>query len=251
MKLFVLKNATRVVVARKAHDIPINLGLLEWFRFAGKVKPASEIEAFDSSKKLDCQYDGSYAATSNDIQGEGEGFNPVDDTALSAAPMGSHVQHAQVSNEQPGYLQSLNKWKFRMDWPHGNHSRVGMLCDDQNNHLDTSYDAMRDRLYDSQRQDMYFRIGRGEQVTMCKEVMPYEDWAPIAADHRFLNNVGRQFQAEEDEKWMLDTITTGHSSTPGAHFFGLGVTHNYLRNADVYKKVKAKVNQSVLRSQFF
>ena len=51
---------------------------------------------------------------------------------------------------------------------------------------------------------MYFRIGRGEQVTMCKEVMPYEDWAPIAADHRFLNNVGRQFQAEEDEKWMID-----------------------------------------------
>ena len=51
---------------------------------------------------------------------------------------------------------------------------------------------------------MYFRIGRGEQVTMCKEVMPYEDWAPIAADHRFLNNVGRQYQAEEDEKWMLD-----------------------------------------------
>ena len=27
-----------------------------------------------------------------------------------------------------------------------------MLCDDQNNHLDSSYDAMRDRLYDSQRQ---------------------------------------------------------------------------------------------------
>ena len=85
MKLFVLKNATRVVVARKAHDIPINFGelllvllivsspfsgLLEWFRFAGKVKPASEIEAFDASKKLDCQYDGSYAATSNDINGK-------------------------------------------------------------------------------------------------------------------------------------------------------------------------------------
>ena len=154
MKLFVLKNATRVVVARKAHDIPINFGklllahsrasyLLQVFS-NGSDSPArssppvrSRLSTLPRSSTANTMALTPLPRTTSTVKhfprfssltawfpGEGEGFNPIDDSALSVAPMGSHVQHAQVSNEQPGYLQSLNKWKFRMDWPHGNHSRV-------------------------------------------------------------------------------------------------------------------------------
>ena len=73
--------------------------------------------------------------------------------------------------------------------------------------LDARVDAMRDRMYDEQRQDFFYRCERAEMVFTRKETLPYEQWAPISADHRYLNATGRQYFAEQDEEYMLDVST--------------------------------------------
>merc|ERR1711936_1238315 len=87
-------------------------------------------------------------------------------------------------------------------------------------------DAMRDRMYDEQRQDFFYRNERAEMAATRKDTLPYEQWSPISADHRYLNPTGRQYMAEMDEAYMLDKITTGSTKVPGGIFSLDEISHN-------------------------
>merc|ERR1739848_23858 len=256
MKLYVVGRTAQRSLAISAkqnyHQIPINYGLADWWGVTGKVKPASEIEKFDHTKVADCQYRGEYVVYPEDVKApvgvEPANFNPIDGDAPAGSPLGNMVQFESVPNakECPSWYVNFNAWKFRQDHPSGNASRQGMLVDDQNNNMDGMLDAMRDRMYDSQRQDYFYRIERGDLAWTRKDTLPYEQWSPISADHRYLNATGRQLLAEMDEEWMLDKITTGSTKVAG----GMFAPWTRFRTFFTYKKVQSKIDSSVLRSQF-
>jgi len=256
MKLFVLgRTAQRTLAttsAQKYHSIPINFGLGDWWGYAGKTKAKTEIAAFDPSKRVDCQFRDPYTVYPQDVAappGVAAGtFNVIDGDAPGQTPLGSAVQFESVGNtkEIPSWYVNFNAWKFRQDHPSGNASRLGQLNDDQVNCQDSMLDAMRERMYDAQRQDHYYRIERADYVGTRKDTLPYEDWSPISADHKYLNATGRQLFAEMDEEFMMDKITTGTSKVTGKMF----APWTGLRTIRTMAAVKAKVNASVLRSQF-
>lgn len=78
------------------------------------------------------------------------------------------------------------------------------MNDDQVNIQSKMLDAMRERMYDAQRQDAYYRMERADFSWTRKDTLPYEDWSPISGDHKYLNATGRQLFAEMDEEYMLD-----------------------------------------------
>jgi len=252
MKLFVVGRVTNRAVQRNYHQIPINYGLADWWGVAGKAKPLNQIEKFDHTKRADCQFKGKYCVYPEDVKApaglEPHQFNVIDADAPPSSEMGAMVQYESVVNskEIPGWYRNFNAWKFRQDHPAGNASRVGCLVDDQVNMLDARVDAMRDRMYDEQRQDFFYRCERAEMVFTRKETLPYEQWAPISADHRYLNATGRQYFAEQDEEYMLDKITTGTTKVRG----GIFAPWTRLRNLSTMKTIKAKVDNTILRSQF-
>merc|ERR1712226_1376083 len=227
MKLFVVGRVTNRAVQRNYHQIPINYGLADWWGVAGKSKPANQIEKPDHTKRADCQFKGKYAVYPEDVKVpaglEPHQFNVIDADAPPSSEMGAMVQYESVVNSKdiPSWYKNFNAWKFRQDWPSGNATRLGCLVDDQINILDERIDAMRDRMYDEQR-------------------------SPISADHRYLNPTGRQYMAEMDEAYMLDKITTGSTKVPG----GIFAPWTRFRTINTMKAVKAKVNNSILRSQF-
>ena len=63
---------------------------------------------------------------------------------------------------------------------------------------------MRDRLSDVDRQGYHYRIFKASHYASKMEILPYDQWAPMSADHHYLNGVGRQYMAENDEKEIVD-----------------------------------------------
>jgi len=254
MKLYVAGRVVQRSLATtsnlKYHQIPINFGIVDWWGVAGKVKPKDEIAAYDHTKVADCQYKDQYTVYPKDIQAPAgvESFNVIDGDAPGGTPLGGKVQFESVANstEIPTWYVNFNAWKFRQDWPVGNASKQGMLADDQNNILEPMLDAMRDRMYDNQRQDVFYRSEVGDYAWTKKDTLPYEEWAPMSADHKYLNATGRQLLAEMDEEWMMDKIVTGHTKVAG----GLFAPWTRMRNINTIRKVQEKVNAAVLRSQF-
>ena len=53
-------------------------------------------------------------------------------------------------------------------------------------------------------QDYHYRIIVGDIYATNKNIMEYENWSPISADHHYLNPVGRQYEAEQDEKEIVN-----------------------------------------------
>merc|ERR1712193_54641 len=214
MKLFVVGRVTNRAVQRNYHQIPINYGLADWWGVAGKTKPANQIEKPDHTKRADCQFKGKYAVYPEDVKApaglEPHQFNVIDGDAPPSSEMGAMVQYESVVNSKdiPAWYRNFNAWKFR--------------------------------------QDFFYRCERAEQVATRKEALPYEQWSPISADHRYLNATGRQYMAEMDEAYMLDKITTGSTKVPG----GIFAPWTGFRTINTMKAVKAKVNNSILRSQF-
>jgi len=252
MKLFCVGQTVNRAAQRNLHQIPINFGIADWWGYTGKVKKASDIAPFDPEVRADCQYKGQYVVYPEDVEVpagiKAEQFNVIDADAPGGSGLGSAVQFESVTNSSnmPSWYVNFNAWKFRQDWPSGNASRNGMLVDDQQNILEPMLDQMRDRMYDSQRQDVFYRNERGDLAWTRKDTLPYEQWSPISADHKYLNATGRQLMAEMDEEWMLDKITTGHSHVPG----GIFAPWIRFRTYFTMKKVAAKVNNAILRSQF-
>ena len=85
--------------------------------------------------------------------------------------------------------------------------------DDEKNHLNNDYVEMRDRLSDVDRQGYHYRITKGAHYASKMEILPYDQWAPMSADHHYLNGVGRQYMAENDEKEIVDVSTPPTQST--------------------------------------
>ena len=82
--------------------------------------------------------------------------------------------------------------------------------DDEKNHLVSDYVEMRDRLSDVDRQGYHYRIFKASHYASKMEILPYDQWAPMSADHHYLNGVGRQYMAENDEKEIVDVSTHAH-----------------------------------------
>ena len=80
--------------------------------------------------------------------------------------------------------------------------------DDEKNHLCSDFVEMRDRLSDADRQGYHYRVFKASHYASKMEILPYDQWAPISADHHYLNGVGRQYMAENDEKEIVDVSTT-------------------------------------------
>merc|ERR1711935_927900 len=89
----------------------------------------------------------------------------------------------------------------------GHNTKYGLLIDDTKNILLNDYADMRDRMYDDARQDYHYRIIVGDIYATNKNIMEYENWSPISADHHYLNPVGRQYEAEQDEKEIVNHAT--------------------------------------------
>ena len=57
---------------------------------------------------------------------------------------------------------------------------------------------------DSQGLKINEKILKMIKIINSQDTLPYEQWSPISADHKYLNATGRQLMAEMDEEWMLD-----------------------------------------------
>ena len=82
--------------------------------------------------------------------------------------------------------------------------QLGLHLDDEKNHLVSDFVEMRDRLSDVDRQGYHYRVFKASHYASKMEILPYDQWAPMSADHHYLNGVGRQYMAESDEKEIVD-----------------------------------------------
>ena len=82
--------------------------------------------------------------------------------------------------------------------------QTGQLLDDKKNVMADQYANMRDRMYDADRQEYHFRITQSDTLHARREILPYEEWTAISADHRYLNEIGRQVHAEDDEEAVVE-----------------------------------------------
>ena len=133
-------------------------------------------------------------------------------------------QFEGIDNSQPAWWKQLKTYGFRLDQC-GHHTKVccytisllifviltvfqtGQLLDDKKNIMADEYVDMRDRLYDADRQDYHYRITVADLLHAKKEILPYEEWTAISADHKYLDSVGRQLHAEDDEKACVEVIS--------------------------------------------
>merc|ERR1712062_501245 len=104
-------------------------------------------------------------------------------------------QFEGIDNSQPAWWKQLKTYGFRLDQC-GHHTKTGQLLDDKKNIMADEYVDMRDRLYDADRQDYHYRITVADLLHAKKEILPYEEWTAISADHKYLDSVGRQLHAE-------------------------------------------------------
>jgi len=124
--------------------------------------------------------------------------------------------------------------------------QLGLLLDDEKNHLVSDFVEMRDRLSDVDRQGYHYRIFKASHYASKMEILPYDQWAPMSADHHYLNGVGRQYMAENDEKEIVDQALSQGSiwNLPPFSYA------TWARNFGTYTNAKNKIDDSVLRSQF-
>merc|ERR1711892_863285 len=121
----------------------------------------------------------------------------------------SQARFVTNADQEPGWYKGLNMWKMRQGLG-GHNTKYGLLNDD------------------------------------TKNILEYENWSPISADHHYLNPVGRQYEAEQDEKEIVNHATkqAGLFDMPPFSF------RTWARNFMTYKSSKSAIDESVLRSQF-
>merc|ERR1739838_324464 len=123
--------------------------------------------------------------------------------------LASQARFVANADQEPGWFKDLNIWKMRQDLG-GHKTKYGLLIDD------------------------------------TKNIMEYENWSPISADHHYLNPIGRQYEAEQDEKEIVNQAT-GQASLfdiPPLSF------RTWVRNYQTFKDSRKSIDESVLRSQF-
>merc|ERR1712141_498567 len=131
----------------------------------------------------------------------------------NATPRGQ--QFEGIDSSQPAWWKQLKTYGFRLDQC-GHHTKTGQLLDDK------------------------------------KEILPYEEWTAISADHKYLDSVGRQLHAEDDEKACVEHVmgtSFGHKlyqwSEKNRNMYRV-----LIRNFETQKNIKQGLGESVLRNQF-
>merc|ERR1712106_506434 len=232
MKLYsVARQAPMVMVTkRQIHQLPFMMGIGEWWSYVGKVKTSSQVVPF-------AEVSGAKSQAVVDASNKGE----MGVTGCTA----SQARFVANADQEPGWYKGFNIWKMRQDLG-GHNTKYGLLIDDTKNILLNDYADMRDRMYDDARQDYHYRIIVGDIYATNKNIMEYENWSPISADHHYLNPVGRQYEAEQDEKEVVNHATkqAGLFDMPPFSF------RTWARNFMTYKSSKSAIDESVLRSQF-
>jgi len=249
MKIYsVSRTAARALstTSSAAHNhLPIQFGLGEWWCYVGKVKKSKDVVPFNHAVGTDATNKAASIDASN-AAGVINAADPVD-AVVPGCTGRSMTQARFVENaeNEPGWFIGLNKWKLRQDLG-GHCTKYGALLDDFKNILDADYATMRDRQYDADRQNYHYRITVADQHATTKEIMPYEQWSPLSADHHYLNPIGRQLEAELDEQEMVNTAI----GQPSIFYLPPLSFRTWGRNFMTYMSVKKSVDDSVLRSQF-
>lgn len=227
------------------NHLPIQYGLAEWWAYCGKVKKSADVVPFNHAVGVEAT-DRSPTIDNDNAAG----VIPCDDITdgiASGCTYRNNTQARFVENaaNEPGWYQALNKWKMRQDLG-GHCTKYGLLLDDFKNILIEDYAEMRDRQYDAQRQEYNYRLVIGDHYAMNKEILPYSQWSPVSADHHYLNPIGRQLEAELDEKEIVN-VTIGQG---GIDALPIISWRTWARNLMTFRECKNKIDDTVLRSQF-
>jgi len=230
---------TPVTQLNKLEHECLSFGINEWIRYAGRLKNKEDIVPFNKNAiSPHCDQRGVVA----------NGDLGVDEWSHDT-PRGKQYEGIDLS--QPAWWKQLKTFGFRYDQC-GHHTKTGQLLDDKKNVMADQYANMRDRMYDADRQEYHFRITQSDTLHARREILPYEEWTAISADHRYLNEIGRQVHAEDDEEAVVEHVLgtgLGHKL-----FEHLEANRNYyriwVRNFETKKNVKKGLDEAVLRNQF-
>merc|ERR1711868_176464 len=226
-RMKIARQAATLVSKRANHQTQFGFGAMDFWSFLGTTKAKSAVTPYAEAPQAACT---SKVAISTDSVDQG-----------ACANQARVVANAE---NEPAWYLDFYKWKFRQDYM-GHDTKYGLLIDDNRDILINDYADMRDRMYDDARQDYHYRVTVGDYRATAKEILPYEEWAPLSAGHHYLNDVGKQYQAEKDEKEIVNHATgkAGLFDMPPFSY------RTFLRNRSTYKKAKADIDESVLRSQ--
>merc|ERR1712183_377044 len=150
MKVYNLsRTAVRTLAStapQQINHIPLQFGLGNWWCYIGKVKNQADIVPYTASP----------TAAAPVADGSNMTGIAIDEVSTSAdRPQYQARMVANAANE-PGWFKFLNEYKFRQD--RGGHcTKLGLLLDDEKNHLTPEFVEMRDRLSDADRQGYHFR----------------------------------------------------------------------------------------------
>jgi len=232
-------SSTGAVQLNYAHHEFLSLGINEWIRYAGRLRNKEDIVPFNKNAVSPC-CDNRRVVANGDL-GVDEWSNDT--------PRGQ--QFEGIDSSQPAWWKQLKTYGFRLDQC-GHHTKTGQLLDDKKNIMADEYVDMRDRLYDADRQDYHYRITVADLLHAKKEILPYEEWTAISADHKYLDSVGRQLHAEDDEKACVEHVmgtSFGHKlyqwSEKNRNMYRV-----LIRNFETQKNIKQGLGESVLRNQF-
>jgi len=239
MKVYNLsRTAVRTLAStapQQLNHLPLQFGLGNWWGYIGKVKKQDDIVPYNASAPASAP-----VASADNMTGIA-----IDEVTTSADRPEYQARMVANAANEPGWFKYLNAYKFRQD--RGGHgTKLGLHLDDEKNHLVSDYVEMRDRLSDVDRQGYHYRIFKASHYASKMEVLPYDQWAPMSADHHYLNGVGRQYMAENDEKEIVDQALSQGSiwNLPPFSYA------TWARNFGTYTNAKNKIDDSVLRSQF-
>merc|ERR1712141_950111 len=119
-------------------------------------------------------------------------------------------QFEGIDSSQPAWWKQLKTYGFRLDQC-GHHTKTGQLLDDK------------------------------------KNIMADEEWTAISADHKYLDSVGRQLHAEDDEKACVEHVmgtSFGHKlyqwSEKNRNMYRV-----LIRNFETQKNIKQGLGESV------
>jgi hypothetical protein len=231
--------STRVTQLNKLEHECLSFGINEWIRYAGRLINKEDIVPFNKNAISPC----------SDQRGVVAKGNLGVDEWSHDTPLGKQYEGIDLS--QPDWWKQLKTFGFRYDQC-GHHTKCGQLLDDKKNVMSDQYANMRDRMYDADRQEYHFRITQSDTLHARREILPYEEWAPISADHRYLADIGRQLHAEDDEEAVVEHVLgTGLGHKLFEHFEANRNHYRILvRNFETKKNVKKGLDEAVLRNQF-
>merc|ERR1711868_343059 len=208
-RMKIARQAATLVSKRANHQTQFGFGAMDFWSFLGTTKAKSAVTPYAEAPQAAC--------TSKVAVIDQHNANEVA-ISTDSVDQGACANQARVvanAENEPAWYLDFYKWKFRQDYM-GHDTKYGLLIDDNRDILINDYADMRDRMYDDARQG-----------------------------YHYLNDVGKQYQAEKDEKEIVNHATgkAGLFDMPPFSY------RTFLRNRSTYKKAKADIDESVLRSQ--